>query len=336
MQQPRSLITMLLVIVFILFPALSGFSLSADAACAAANAEIEAVETGSTETAAEDTLPWWAWSLLLFGFCFVLGIVAIVAGVGGGILYVPIVGMLFPFHLDYIRGSGLLVALAGALSAAPRLLDSGMASLRLAIPLALVGSVGSLIGANVGLALPSRVVQLCLGGAIIAIVVLMSLAKQSEYPQVSSPDRLGKALGIRGEYHDPSTDIMVNWFVHRTGQAMVIFTIIGFMAGMFGLGSGWANVPALNLLMGAPLKVAVATSILIIAVNGSAASWVYLNQGAVLPIIAVPSVLGMMLGTRLGARLLAHTKPKAIRWIVIGFLVLAGLRSILTGIGVFS
>ncbi|MDF1567311.1 MAG: sulfite exporter TauE/SafE family protein [Spirochaetaceae bacterium] len=281
-------------------------------------------------------LPWWGWSIILFGFSFVLGIVAIVAGVGGGILYVPIVGALFPFHMDYVRGSGLLVALAGALSAAPRLLSSGMASLRLAVPMALVGSVGSLIGANVGLALPGQVVDISLGTVIILIVALMALSKRADHPVVPLPAPLSLRMGISGSYTDPAHGGLVKWNVHRLSAGLFTFFVIGFMAGMFGLGAGWANVPALNLLLGAPLKVSVATSILIIAINGSAASWVYMNQGAVLPVIALPSVVGMMLGTRLGARLLTRTKPMAIRWIVIGFLILAGLRSLLSGLGVIS
>lgn len=284
----------------------------------------------------DSSLPWWAWSLLLFVFCFILGIVAIVAGVGGGILYVPIVGAIFPFHMDFVRGSGLLVALAGALSAAPRLLASGMASLRLALPMALAGSIGSIIGAKMGLALPSYVVEISLGTVIIAIVLLMMLAKRADHPHVEFPDALSVRMGIGGEYLDVSTGKTVHWNIHRLLPGFVAFLIIGFMAGMFGLGAGWANVPALNMLLGAPLKVSVATSILIIAINGSAASWVYLNQGAVIPVIAVPSVAGMMLGTRIGARLLTKTRPTAIRWIVIGFLILAGLRSILSGLGVIS
>ena len=279
-------------------------------------------------------MPWWGWSLLLFVFCFVLGITAIVAGVGGGILYVPIVSAVFPFHLDFVRGSGLLVALAGAISAAPRLLGSGMASLRLALPMALAGSIGSLIGAHIGLALPSHIVEISLGAVILFIVALMLLAKRAEYPVVAAASPLSFRLGISGTYLDGATGDTVHWKIHRLIPGFFLFFVIGFMAGMFGLGAGWANVPALNLLLGAPLKVSVATSILIIAINGSAASWVYLNQGAVIPVIAVPSVAGMMLGTRIGAKMLTRSRPTAIRWVVIGFLILAGLRSLLAGLGV--
>ena len=66
--------------------------------------------------------PWWVWPLAVFVACFLMGIVAVPAGIGGGTLFVPIIGSFFPFHLDFVRGAGLLVALASALSAAPVLL----------------------------------------------------------------------------------------------------------------------------------------------------------------------------------------------------------------------
>ena len=93
-----------------------------------------------------EALPWWSWSLILFGFTSVLGVIAVIGGVGGGVLFVPLVSAFFPFHLDFVRGAGLMVALTGALSAGPHLLRSGLASLRLALPFALIGSIGSIAG----------------------------------------------------------------------------------------------------------------------------------------------------------------------------------------------
>ena len=101
-------------------------------------------------------IPWWIWPIALFFVSFAIGIVAVLAGVGGGVLFVPIVGSMFPFHVDFVRGAGLLFALAGTLSAGPPLLRGGMASLRLVMPLALVGSIASFAGAVVGLALRER------------------------------------------------------------------------------------------------------------------------------------------------------------------------------------
>src|SRR5688572_21303838 len=130
------------------------------------------------------TAPWWVWPLALFVSCFFLGIVAVPAGVGGAVLFVPIVAGFFPFHLDFVRGAGLLVALSGALAAAPKLLEGGLASLRLALPLALVGCASSIVGAMLGLAMPVGAVQAALGIAILGIVVIMVSVGNSEMPHV--------------------------------------------------------------------------------------------------------------------------------------------------------
>ncbi|HQZ45319.1 MAG TPA: sulfite exporter TauE/SafE family protein [Usitatibacteraceae bacterium] len=283
----------------------------------------------------ESAMPWWGWPLSLFIVCFVLGIIAVPAGVGGGVLFVPIVGGFFPFHLDFVRGAGLLVALASALSAGPALLQSGLASLRLALPLAVVASASSILGAMIGFALPTDAVQVALGGTILAIVLLMAVAKKSELPEVAAPDAISAALGMNGVFVEPNTGRQVPWQVHRTPAGLAVFFFIGILAGMFGLGAGWANLPALNLLMGAPLKVSAGTSSFILSLVDSSAAWVYLNKGAVLPMIAVPSVIGMMLGAKIGARLLTVLPAAAVRKLVLGLLAFAGVRALLKGLGVW-
>jgi len=316
--QPRHCRTLLqLLVVFVLAAALA----------------LPAWANNPATSAAE--FPWWAWPLGLFFVCFLLGIVAVPAGVGGGVLFVPIVGGFFPFHLDFVRGAGLLVALASALAAGPSLLHNGLASLRLALPLALLASASSIVGALVGLALPASVINIALGVTILGIVALMAMAGKSEFPQVPAADALSAALCMNGVFHDTVSGRDIAWKVHRTPQGLVLFTLIGMLAGMFGLGAGWANVPVLNLVMGAPLKISAGTSSFILSLVDSSAAWVYLNRGAVLAVIAVPSIVGMMLGAMIGARLLRVLKASVIRRLVISLLLFAGVRAILKGSGIW-
>jgi len=181
-------------------------------------------------------IAWWVWPLALFVVCFLLGIVAVPAGVGGGVLFVPIVSGFFPFHLDFVRGAGLLVALASALAAGPNLLRVGLADLRLALPLALLASASSIAGAMIGLALPAATVQTALGATILGIVALMAMARKSELPTVTAPDRLSAALGIHGVFHDGASGRDIDWRVHRTPGGLVLFTGIGMLAGIDGPG----------------------------------------------------------------------------------------------------
>ena len=280
-----------------------------------------------------DNHPWWFWPVTLLGFCFILGIIAVMAGVGGGVLFVPLVSGFFPFHLDFVRGAGLMVALAGALAAGPGLLRRNFANLRLALPVALIASACAIVGAMLGLALPTTIIQTCLGVVIISIACLLIFSKNSVRPIVTRQDAIGMALGMNGAFLEPSTGEVVEWKTHRTLASLLMFIAIGIMAGMFGLGAGWANVPVLNLMMGVPLKVSVGTSKFLLSITDTSAAWVYLNQGCVIPLMAIPSIVGLMAGSIVGVRLLAIAKPKFIRYLVISVLLFSGVKALMKGMG---
>jgi len=162
-----------------------------------------AAATAEQVTAGAGGHPWWIWPIILFFFCLVLGILAVMAGVGGGVLYVPLVSGFFPFHIDFVRGVGLMVALAGALAAGPGLLRRNLANLRLALPVALIASTFSIVGAMLGLYLSSLnpdIIQVCLGVTIVGIAMLLLFSKNTEKPVVTKQDAIGLALGLTGAY----------------------------------------------------------------------------------------------------------------------------------------
>jgi uncharacterized membrane protein YfcA len=286
--------------------------------------------------AAAGVTPWWVWALILLGFSFLVGIVSLLGGMGGGTLFVSIIGGFLPFHLDFVRCASLLVALCGALSAGPGLLRYGMGDLRLSLPAALMTSSGAIFGALVGLKLSAQTVQTALGLTILGIVFIIVRAKKLEYPEVPTADPLSILLRIGGVYLDRATKEEVPWQVHRTPVSLLLFLLIGIMAGVFGIGAGWANVTVLNLIMGAPIKVAVGTSKLIICLTNTSAAWIYLHSGAVLLVILVPSIIGMMLGSWAGVYVLVRIAPIRLRYIVIALLLFAGIRSLLKGLGIWN
>ena len=124
--------------------------------------------------------------------------------------------------------------------------------------------------------------------------------------------------------------------MHRTLLGFALFAGIGFVAGAFGLGAGWANVPVLNLVMGVPLRVSVSTSGFLLSVIDTSAAWVYINRGALLPLLAVPSILGVMLGARLGGRLVQTVRSATICKVAISLLLVAGARALAKGLGIWS
>lgn len=296
----------------------------------------EQAEVAGTPPAETSSVAWWVWPLVLLVFCFVLGIVAVVAGIGGGVLFVPLVSSLFPFHIDFVRATGLLMALAGALAAGPGLLKRGLASMRLVLPCALMASIGSIVGAGIGLRMGGQQVQLALGGCILLVVLIMLVSRNVEFPAVARADRLSRWLGIGGVYPEAAAGGRVPWRIHRLPLGLLMFVGVGFLAGMFGLGAGWANVPVLNLVLGVPLKLAVGSSVFMLSITAPAAVWVYLRQGCWMPLLALPSIVGLMLGTSLGVKVLGRSRPRVVRYVVIAVMVVAAVRSILKGSGVWT
>ncbi len=154
-----------------------------------------------------------------------------------------------------------------------------------------------------------------------------------EYPVVTKQDAIGLALGLEGAYLEEATGKVVQWRAKNTLVGLLLFIVIGTVAGMFGLGAGWANVPVLNLVMGVPLKISVATSKFLLSITDTSAAWVYLNRGCVIPLIAIPSIIGLMLGSIIGVQILAKAKPTLIRYLVIGVLIFSGGKALLKGLG---
>ncbi|WP_156955592.1 sulfite exporter TauE/SafE family protein [Thermodesulfobacterium hydrogeniphilum] len=283
-------------------------------------------------------LPWWSWPIILFGFTFIIGLIAPMSGVGGGVLFVPLSTAFFPFSVDFIRGTGLIMALTSALSSSPELIRKGLANVKIMAPVVCVSMVTSILGGIVGLwitnAFPSGkyYITIALGIVLFIIFIVMLTSKRVEFPEVKEQDNLSKALGLTGSWFEPTLNKIVEYRITRLPVGIFFFALVGFIAGMFGLGAGWANVPVLNLLMGAPIKVATSTSMAIIAVNDAAAAWIYISKGAVLPLIVVPSVIGISIGARIGAKLAVKAKPVFVKYLVMAIMLLAASLNIIKGL----
>ena len=289
------------------------------------------------------TLPDFYWPLSLFFLTLAIGILAPMAGVGGGVIFVPLVSALYPFHVDFVRGTGLIMAFTSALAAAPKFLRTGLASLRIALPVVAIAAATSIAGASFGLYITAAFpkgkyyVLIALGIILFFIFAVMSMAKRVEFPEVNYVDGMSRMLGMKGAYFEPSLNKVVEYQATRTPLALAAFAGVGILAGMFGLGAGWANVPVLNLVMSLPIKVSTSTSILIITMTDATAAWVYLARGAILPLLVVPAVVGMYIGSRIGAIAAVKARPRVIRYIFLAIMFFAAVMDIYKGVaGLFE
>jgi uncharacterized membrane protein YfcA len=282
-------------------------------------------------------------AVILFIATTIIGIVAVLGGTGGGVLFTPLMMGFTPIDSYIIRATGLFVALCGSLIAARPFLRKGLANTKLllfaAVPYTIFAVIGALLAGYIHATMGqtgSAIVNLVLGCLVVFIALLMFIGgKNVEYPQVTKVDSFTERLALGGTYLEKSLGKVLNYRIQRAPVGIILFCFVGVISGLFGVGAGWAMVPVLNLAMFAPLKVAVASSKVLIGIGDTGAVWPYLLNGAIFPLFLIPSITGITLGTTIGARIMPSIKASFIRWLVILILVASGGKLIYDGLNLF-
>lgn len=287
----------------------------------------------------------WVFVLIVFCVCTAIGSVAIVAGTGGGVLFTTLFLGFTSIHPDIVRATGLLAALSGTRIGARRFLKQGLANIRIVLFLGSSYTLFAVFGALAGLELTKHfgdfgiaLIKLLLGIIVLCVGVVYLLSKTVSYPVVQKIDRFTQRLGLNSSYFESSRGSAVNYQVVRSRLGFVLMCGVGFISGTFGLGAGWAMTPVLNLAMMAPLKVAVATSAVIISLGDTAAVFPYVMSESVIPLFAVPAVLGLIVGAEIGSRIAVRIRARYIRYVLIVIMIGTGVQLVYKGLtlmGVF-
>lgn len=272
--------------------------------------------------------------------CFGIGILAVLGGVGGGVLFTPLMLGFTPIDSYIVRATGLFVAVCGSLVAARPFLFRNLANFKLilftGVPYALFAMAGALLAGYVKQTAGDAgegLLRLVLGMIVISVALLMVFSgRRVEYPEVKGVDRFTERLHLGMSYFETSVGKQVDYQVKRAPVAMILFCFVGLVSGMFGLGAGWAMVPAFNLLMLAPLKVAATTTKVLIGVGDTAAVWPYIRGGGLFPLFAVPCMIGLVAGTYIGAKVMIRIKAGFIRYLIIVIMFGSGIKLLLDGI----
>lgn len=266
--------------------------------------------------------------------------VAVLAGIGGGLIFTSLMMGFTGINSYIIRGTGLLVATSGSVVAAHKFLDRGLANIRIVLfagaPYTAFAVLGALMARHVSNTMGETgeaLIRLSLGIIVLLVALLIvSRGKGVQNPEVKSVDRLSKKLGLGMAYWEESQDRVVDYQVSRSPVAILLFCGIGLLSGLFGIGAGWAMIPTLNLVMLLPLKVASASSSVLIGAGDTAAVWQYMKGGALFPLFAAPCLIGSILGAIIGSRIMVRVRAGVVRWLVIVIMFAAGARLILVGI----
>jgi uncharacterized membrane protein YfcA len=277
--------------------------------------------------------------LIVALFSVLAGYLGALLGLGGGLLLVPMLILLFHVAPAVAFAASLVAVIATSSGSASAYVGEGLADTRLGMFLEVATVVGSLAGAVVTvflLANQTQLLTLAFVPVVLLAAVLMYRTRGSGDRVRTTPDRVARSLRLGGSYFDPQLHERVPYDVGRTDIGLAFSAFAGVVAGLLGIGGGLFYVPAMNTFMGVPMRVAGATSNFMIGVTATAGALVYLLGGQVALFWTAPAVLGMLLGSRLGIaghRTYSSGRLKSLFVIV---LALAALLMTLRGVGLLG
>jgi uncharacterized membrane protein YfcA len=273
----------------------------------------------------------------LFALSFVIGIIGPLAGVGGGVLFTPIIMGFTNLDPDFVRACGLAIACYSSIMASITFFRQRIAPFRFILLCSVVLLPGALVGAQMGIYVAALgtwgkgLVRASLGVLMFLVVLLLSL-KRVDWPPARCDSRLVKIFKLEYTYFEKTLNKEITYCPARIGATLALLFPVGFCSGFFGLGAAWAMIPVYNLVALMPLKVVAATSSGSLAFADTGALWVYTYSGKVYPPLYITCALAVILGARLGAKLLLIAKVKFVRYLILSIMIFGGIQLIVRGL----
>ena len=257
------------------------------------------------------------------------GLLGALTGLGGGIIVVPMLTLLFGVDLRYAVGASLVSIIATSSGAAAAYVREGYTNVRVGILLETGTVIGALAGAAIAGYVPVGALAVLFGVVLLATAA-QSLRARVELAPVDHPDRWATWLRLDSTY--PTANGEQRYSVRGVPAGLAIMFVAGILSALLGIGSGIVKVLAMDRVMRLPFKVSTTTSNFMIGVTAAASAGVYLHRGYVDPAIAFPVMLGVLAGALLGARLLPVVKTTWLRRLFTVVVVVMALRMLYKGI----
>jgi uncharacterized membrane protein YfcA len=275
------------------------------------------------------------------------GLFGSLLGLGGGVLLVPLLTLVFGLDLRAAVGVSLISVIVTSSAAAGVYLERHVANLRLGMTLELFTAIGALVGGLVAFLIDERLLLFLFSGLLVYVAITMLRAREPAPDDVASlpPDTEEEAeLDVHVEPPRP-TDLVSLRFaalahlsgdtyaVRNLGRGVVGSTGAGLVSALLGIGGGIIKVPLMHVGMGVPLRVATATSNLMIGITAAASAVIYLLRGEVDPYVVGPVAIGVFLGASVGSRTAQRIELRVLNLLFVAVLLWTALQMLLKAIG---
>lgn len=235
-----------------------------------------------------------------------VGVLSSILGLGGGVLLVPIFTLLLKLPIHQAIALSLCCVMATSVTSATKYLASGLVDLKAVFYLELTTIVGSYLAGHFAGSVSEQVIGVIFAAILVISAIVMLLGRSD-----------GKnAGGIKLGYP----------------VAMGASFFAGGLVGLLGIGGGIVKVPVLQVILGKPVKEAIAASSMMIGISGAVAVIPYMNRGEV-PVEWVPfAALGTVTGAYLGSRIFHKIESLYIKILFAAVLIYTAVTMILKAI----
>jgi uncharacterized membrane protein YfcA len=257
------------------------------------------------------------------------GFLGALTGLGGGVVIVPLLALVFRVDLKYAIGAALVSVIATSSGAAAAYVKEGYSNIRVGMFLEIATTIGALAGAGLALYLHASVIAVIFG-LVLIYSAYASLREGSHAVKEQPPDGMATWLRMDGTF--PGEHGLERYHVRGVPLGFAMMFVAGVLSGLLGIGSGAVKVLAMDKAMKLPFKVSTTTSNFMIGVTAAASAGIYLSRGYIDPGLAMPVMLGVLLGSLAGARVLAGANVKVLRYVFSGVIGVLAIEMIYSGI----
>jgi uncharacterized protein len=270
-------------------------------------------------------------SITVFIFSILAGILGAVLGLGGGMIVIPVLSLMLGVSIHEAIGAGLISVITTSSGAAIAYVRDKITNIRVGMFLETATTIGAITGAFIGGLVSPKTLYLVFGALMLYSAYTMFKKRNSETPEDVVEHPLAAKLNLSGQYYDKVHKKVIPYKVASVYPAYGIMYIAGILSGLLGIGSGTFKVLGMDLFMKLPMKVSTATSNFMMGVTAAASAGVYFSRGDINPLVAGPVGLGVLVGAKIGAKIMERLKNKTLRLLFIPLLLYTALEMLWKG-----
>ena len=267
-------------------------------------------------------------TLVLLVGAYLAGLLGSMTGLGGGVVIIPLLTLVFGVDFHYAVGGALVASIATSSGSGSAYVKEGITNIRLGMFLEIATTIGAVLGAMVAIWLNNSVIAIIFGSVLLLTAAMQQRRKSDHVGVVGS--EMAKRLRLFGTWPQKDGSRQAYQLKH-VGGGFFVMLIAGLLSGILGIGSGVLKVIAMDGIMKVPFKVSTTTSNFMMGVTACASAVVYIQRGNIVPGIACPVMIGVLFGALTGARLLKKLDVRVLRQIFCVAIVLVAINMIYQG-----